>query len=57
MLTMKNKRAQRAMERSSETEYFFKSSLFHRLMYNKRHLRGLNLKAKALNVKVIKGLS
>ena len=45
------------MERSSETEYFFKSSLFHRLMYNKRHLRGLNLKAKALNVKVIKGLS
>ena len=47
---MKNKRAQRALERSSETEYF-KSSLFHRLMYNRRHLRGLNLKAKALKCK------
>jgi len=31
---------------------FLRVLFFHRFMYNRRHLGGLNLKAKALNVKV-----
>jgi len=39
-----NKRAQRALERSPETERFL-NSLFHCFKYNRQHLGGLNLNA------------
>jgi len=45
-----NKRAQRALERSPETEGL-RVPFFHCFMYNRRHLGGLNLKAIVLKFK------